>query len=96
LHPGDALLLMTDGVTEARDSDGQFLDADGVRAQLRAALRAPSTEAALSNLLDAVIGYIGRNKRDDIAMLLLRRNAGAIETPSRAMPLSREASVARS
>jgi serine phosphatase RsbU (regulator of sigma subunit) len=109
LLPGDVLLLMTDGVTEARNSRGQFLDAEGVRERLRSVLQSRSTglprtgimprkaaEVALSELLDVVNGYIGPNSRDDIAMLLLRRDlsaGGIVEKAVRVTAVSREASV---
>ena len=69
----DALLLMTDGVTEARDAQGTFLDSAGTWRLFRAALRAPSAQKALASLDSALAAYIGAGPCDDIAMLLLRR-----------------------
>ena len=69
----DALLLMTDGVTEARNAQGAFLDGAGAWRLLRAALRAPSAQGALASLDSALAAYIGTGPCDDIAMVLLRR-----------------------
>lgn len=73
LEPGDALLLMTDGVTEARSEQGEFLESEGAWRLLRRALNAPTSDTALLSLERAVASHIGRNSRDDIALLLLRR-----------------------
>ncbi len=75
LEPGDALFLMTDGVTEARSERGQFLESAGAWRLLRSALGAPSVQEALTSLDAALTGFIGRASRDDIAMLLLRRES---------------------
>lgn len=74
LAAGDALFLMTDGVTEARNNDGQFLGERGTWMMLDAALRAETVKEALESIDSALTGYIGDNARDDIAMMLLRRN----------------------
>ena len=46
LGAGDALLLLTDGVTEARNKHGEFLGSAGAWWMLRAALQAPSAGAS--------------------------------------------------
>jgi len=73
LEAGDALLLMTDGATEARSESGTFLDSAGVWRLLRAALSLPTAETATAALSAALERFIGRASRDDIALLLLRR-----------------------
>ncbi|WP_405954930.1 PP2C family protein-serine/threonine phosphatase [Streptomyces phaeochromogenes] len=66
--PGDQLLLYTDGVTEARDGDGQFYPlAD--RAPL---LKERDPEAALETLRQDLLQHVGGPLQDDAAMLLLR------------------------
>ena len=77
LEPGDSLLLMTDGVTEARNDRGQFLESVGAWRFLHRALDAPTAETALSSMERSVAEHIGRNSRDDIALLLLRREQTA-------------------
>ena len=79
LHPGDHLLLMTDGATEARSEQGQFLTCDGVWEMLKNAVREDSTESALSRLTSDLVSYIGHSNRDDIALLLLRRTSHSID-----------------
>lgn len=73
LSPGDSLLLMTDGVSEARNNQGEFLESDGVWRLFRNALRASGPPNALVSLSAALTNFIGTNRCDDIAMLLLRR-----------------------
>lgn len=73
LGPQDALLLLTDGVTEARNRHGEFLGSAGIWWMLRAALRASSAQTVIASFEKTLIEYIGGSRRDDIALLLLRR-----------------------
>ncbi len=73
LETQDSLLLMTDGVTEARNKHGEFLGSAGAWWMLRTALRAPSTQIALASVDRALTDYISGPRCDDIALLLLRR-----------------------
>lgn len=73
--PGDSLLLVTDGVTEARDPQGRFLDDAGVRRLLRPSLRAPSAAGAVVEFQERLDTFMAGRQRDDIAILLLRRPA---------------------
>ncbi len=77
LGSGDALLLMTDGVTEARGPQGQFLESGGVWRLLRLALAEPTAARALFFLTADLTAFIGGNARDDIAMVLLRRTSAS-------------------
>jgi serine phosphatase RsbU (regulator of sigma subunit) len=72
LHPGDGLLLYTDGLSEARSSDGTFLDVDGV-ARLLVELRDQPPAAIPEALLSAVRGYCDGKLHDDTAMLWIER-----------------------
>ncbi|MGO8674038.1 MAG: PP2C family protein-serine/threonine phosphatase [Capsulimonadaceae bacterium] len=87
IHPGDSLMLMTDGVTESRDPKGQFLNAAGAVRLLRNALgQQPAVSRRRSSLSgrDAAIAlthiaaelrsFTAGNNRDDTAMLLLCRD----------------------
>jgi serine phosphatase RsbU (regulator of sigma subunit) len=69
LHPGDGLLLFTDGLSEARtEDDAGFLDTEGVQ-RLLTTLRGISPEELPDRLLDAVPGILS----DDTALLWIER-----------------------
>ncbi|MBD2835222.1 serine/threonine-protein phosphatase [Streptomyces pratensis] len=70
--PGDQLLLYTDGVTEARNSDGQFYPLKE-RAHL---LQADDPQAALEKLREDTARHVPGPRHDDAAMLLLRYHRG--------------------
>ncbi len=66
---GSMLLLMTDGVTEARDADGTFYDP---RAELTGRqFRSPET--LLDSLVAEVTRHSGGQAADDMALLAIRR-----------------------
>ncbi|GAA4365328.1 PP2C family protein-serine/threonine phosphatase [Nocardioides caricicola] len=68
-EPGDRLLLYTDGLSEARDETGEFLDL----AQLKAPLAEPH---ALDGVLDVVRRHVrGGSLGDDLALVLLEHPA---------------------
>ncbi|MGI4791802.1 MAG: GAF domain-containing SpoIIE family protein phosphatase [Janthinobacterium lividum] len=69
--PGDLLLLYTDGLTEARAADQSFLGLDGLASLLPTA--DVSAESAVSTIYDAVTHFAANVRRDDVAMLALRR-----------------------
>lgn len=71
LAPGDLLLLYTDGLTEARADDGSFLELEGLTALL------PRADVSAAECVRAVYAgvsaFAGDVRRDDVAMLVLRR-----------------------
>lgn len=71
LEAGDAILLYTDGVTEARSPDGAFFGEERVLSLLRscAGLEAPDIA---DKVLGAVLEHSQENLRDDLAILVLR------------------------
>ena len=71
LHPGDALLLYTDGVTEARDGRREFYPLEERVAGL-AARSGGSTEDLLELLRDDLLRHVGAPLDDDAALLLVR------------------------
>jgi serine phosphatase RsbU (regulator of sigma subunit) len=70
LQPGDALLLYTDGVTEARDRHGEFYPLEE-RAAALAAGTGPDADL-LDRLRDDLIRHVGAPLDDDAALLLAR------------------------
>jgi len=71
LAPGDLLLLYTDGLTEARAADGEFLGSEGLLRLLPYA--DVPTAAAVESLYAQVSNFAGDVRRDDVALLLLKR-----------------------
>ncbi len=75
-RPGDRLLLYTDGVSEARNLSGDFVD---LREVGRLLVGAP-LETALDRFLDAVRGHTARGEfGDDVAVLLLEHTGSGPE-----------------
>jgi serine phosphatase RsbU (regulator of sigma subunit) len=75
LSPGDRILIVTDGVTEAHAPDGVLFGEPAVRAFLGAL--SASEPHPLEQLLAQVRGFEdGRPASDDIAALLLTFNVG--------------------
>ena len=69
LHPGDQLLLYTDGVTEARDRSGVFYP---LAERSIGLLRHSDPELALEAVRRDLEAYVSGRLTDDAAMLLLR------------------------
>jgi PAS domain S-box-containing protein len=74
LHPGDVMLLYTDGVTEAGPRD-RPLGEDGLRA-LIAGLTTREPEQIVDAVEQAVVGAQAGEPRDDIALLALTVSDG--------------------
>ncbi|PVY96696.1 serine phosphatase RsbU (regulator of sigma subunit) [Actinomycetospora cinnamomea] len=70
LAPGDALLLYTDGVVEARGPEGWF--GDDRLADLLASLAGASADRIADGVLAAVSEFQGGRLRDDVALLVVR------------------------
>ncbi|CAA9236548.1 MAG: Serine phosphatase RsbU, regulator of sigma subunit [uncultured Actinomycetospora sp.] len=70
LDPGDALLLYTDGVTEARSPDGWF--GSERLAALVGSLAGASADEIADGVLTAVTDFQGGRLRDDVALLCVR------------------------
>lgn len=79
LHDGDALLLYTDGVTEARNPSGAFFGEDGLHdALMEEAAR--GFDHILDRLLERIDAFTQRNLDDDVAMVALRFDAVGHQT----------------
>ncbi len=71
LEPGDTLFLYTDGVTEARSSDGTFFGEDRLK-DLVINCAGLDAAAAAGRLKGAVLEHRGGNPGDDVAILVLK------------------------
>ena len=71
LAPGDALILYTDGVVEARSPDGLFFGEERLMALLRSSVALDASTIA-SRIEDAVLNFQEQAPRDDVAVLVLR------------------------
>ncbi len=72
LHHGDALLLYTDGITEARDRDRGPLFGESRLARVLAATRGLGAADTLARLSRAASDHSGGHAVDDTALMLLR------------------------
>jgi len=73
--PGDRLLLYTDGLSEARDAQGEFLSL----LDLGPILANGDVDEALDSLLARVRAHVARGALDDDLAVLLLENAGVRE-----------------
>jgi phosphoserine phosphatase RsbU/P len=69
MHAGDRLVVYTDGLTEARDEEGQFFDPAPISAE---AFQSESLEAALDALLGELESHTRGNLQDDVVVLALK------------------------
>jgi sigma-B regulation protein RsbU (phosphoserine phosphatase) len=77
LGEGDAIVLYTDGVSEAQDTSGGFFGVERIVATA-SSLRHASAPALTRGLLEAVRSFAGEAPQsDDITILTLRRLAPA-------------------
>lgn len=80
LEPGDRVLLYTDGVVEARDTDGEFFGverlADLVAREAGAGQPAPET---MRRLMHAILDHQAGALQDDATMMLVEWQAGGAQ-----------------
>jgi serine phosphatase RsbU (regulator of sigma subunit) len=77
---GDRLLMYTDGLSEARDSRGEFFPI----ASLDDEVRTGTVNHAVDQVVAAVTGHVPRGSlEDDLALVVLEHLAGDRESPSR-------------
>lgn len=73
VEPGTVLVAATDGVTEARNSDGELFGMNRLLGSLKKSLvSATSMEDIVRNILDDVDAFTTRRLHDDIAVLAAR------------------------
>ncbi len=70
IHPGDRLLLYTDGAIEAANPDGEMLGFEGL-SQLVLTAQALHGEAFLKTLFDGISSFARSKIRDDVALVTL-------------------------
>ena len=71
LAPGDALVLYTDGVIEARAPDGTFYGEESLASLLRSSVGLNASTLA-GRIESAVFDFQENDPRDDVAVLVLR------------------------
>lgn len=72
LGPGDAFLLHTDGLSEARQGDA-FLEQDGVIELAQAARKEPTMRAMAQAILRGAQEFAGGTLHDDACLVLVKR-----------------------
>jgi adenylate cyclase len=76
LGPGDTLVLITDGATEAQDASRALLGLEGVIAALRGEGEMPAVQRA-TDLADRIRGFEGDTEpSDDLTILVIRYRGG--------------------
>ncbi|WP_405815085.1 serine/threonine-protein phosphatase [Streptomyces sp. NBC_01390] len=89
LLPGEALLLHTDGVEDARDAHGRFFPLPAVLAE---AVRTHpvSPEAVLGAVFSRLLRHAGGHPTDDVAVLVLRNDRGHIPRQQQEPPVAHQ------
>jgi sigma-B regulation protein RsbU (phosphoserine phosphatase) len=72
LGPGDFLVMYTDGITEARRPDGEFLGEDGLLDVLQTCVGAATAGQVADAIMEAAAGWTSDGFGDDSAVLVLR------------------------
>jgi sigma-B regulation protein RsbU (phosphoserine phosphatase) len=79
LHTGDAVVVFTDGMTDASDRQGRFLGREGLLEQIRAHANAPTARAMADRIFDHVTRFSeGGRRRDDMTLLVVRVTAAGL------------------
>jgi len=78
MGPGDALILYTDGLTEARGAGSrEMLDLAGVRALVESVPPEAGAGALAARLQEAAKQWTGGRPQDDMALMVARRQSAA-------------------
>ncbi|MFE9441601.1 PP2C family protein-serine/threonine phosphatase [Streptomyces sp. NPDC006602] len=72
LQPGEALVLCTDGVEDARDSRGRFFSLSEALSQAVHANPIAPPQVVLGSVFTALLRHAGGTPADDVALLVLR------------------------
>jgi serine phosphatase RsbU (regulator of sigma subunit) len=77
LNPGDSLLLYTDGVNEALDTEGRMFHVSGIESTLKRHLDGSSAKAMVTALAADVATFVGSAPQsDDITILAMKYTDG--------------------
>ncbi|MER6298188.1 PP2C family protein-serine/threonine phosphatase [Kitasatospora sp. NPDC001539] len=76
LAAAETVLIVSDGVTEARDRQGDFFDLRAHLEQLSGQPGAADPEHLVDEVAAAVVRHTGGRRTDDTALLAVRRSAG--------------------
>ncbi|HLA42152.1 MAG TPA: SpoIIE family protein phosphatase [Aggregatilineales bacterium] len=84
-EPGSMLVMISDGVLEARSKSGEFFGFERIEALLQSLPEDVPAEAVIQHVLDAVREHLGEQQspQDDITIMVLR----SIEVKSKTAPL---------
>lgn len=81
MHAGDALVVYSDGLTEARNAEDEEFGTDRLRA-LMPRLRGLSAEAGVRLIIDEVNAFLaGERPHDDLSLVVLTRPGEATAAP---------------
>ncbi len=74
LQPGESLLLITDGVTEALSAEGAFFGEDGLQRSLQERTPFEAADQIADAIMQSIEEFtVGHEQFDDATMLVLRR-----------------------
>ncbi|NDC38700.1 MAG: serine/threonine-protein phosphatase, partial [Proteobacteria bacterium] len=73
LHPGDALVMVTDGITEACNRSNKMFGNEGVIRAAQRSIGGPAREMVAAILTELSQFCDGRIMKDDVTLLVLKR-----------------------
>jgi sigma-B regulation protein RsbU (phosphoserine phosphatase) len=87
LQPGDSLILYTDGITEAMNSNRELFSAERIQETLDRTVPGINAQALTKTILGGVASFVaGAHQNDDITLVVIRYAASSAEAQS--MPIS--------
>ena len=77
VEPGQAVLLYTDGLSEARDRSGRMYGSDRIRELVRGLQGKPARDLIETSLRDLAAFRLGAPPVDDLTIMAIRRSEGS-------------------